>query len=106
MGMRELGGGILGCPIVLGNSFFSSLSAGRQVSIVQLGGSGSSLVLLARVVLRALGGRLSRFFPCKYRVFLSVKRKMKQRLRVSFRVLGHNLAYVTSYQARKMVGNN
>lgn len=45
-GRRVLGGGILGCPVVLGNAFSSSRSAGRQVSLVPLGSSGSCWVLL------------------------------------------------------------
>lgn len=52
-GLGYGGDWILDCPIVWGNTFSSSCSTGRQVSIVRLGGSGSFLAFLAGMVLRA-----------------------------------------------------
>lgn len=93
-GQRVPGGGILGCPVVLGNAFSSSCSAGRLVSVVpQLGSPGPRSVLSpARVVLPAASERVSEESSSRVNgrlLFLSEKGGMERRLRV---VLENELA--------------
>lgn len=82
VGAGGTGGGILGGPRVLGNALSPSGGAGRQVSVVPLGSSGSCPVLLPARCFLQLVGESPRVFPSEHLLFLSEQGGMKQRFRI------------------------